>query len=302
MAGTDNPAVAESSFKAECDEQVRRYLAVKAPRRKLVVDGARISYRVWRDAAPSRANASTVVLLHGNAARTEWWDAVAPGLSPAGDVIAVDLSGHGESQWKEAYDFSDWSREVVAVLEQEGSTEDVILVGHSMGGLVSLKTAWDHPSSVRGVILLDTPFRRFTAKQQEKRVAIAARPLPRYETLDDAMDGFRTTPALVRRQDDVWDHVSRSSYRRDPDGWVLHFDPSLYARITDVDRFVRPFPRQTYLVRAEQGLITQQMLEEMLPCLPGEECLVTVPGVGHNFVLEYPSATAELVSMLMGKM
>jgi pimeloyl-ACP methyl ester carboxylesterase len=302
VVGAEHRTLAGGSLVAESDERVRRRLAVEAPRRELVVDGVRVSYRVWRDATPSRANVPTVVLVHGNAARTEWWDAIAPGLLPAGDVIALDLSGHGESQWKEVYDFSDWSREVVAVLEREGSTEDVILVGHSMGGLVCLKTAWEHPSSVRAVILLDTPFRRFTAKQQEKRVAIAARPLPRYDTFDEAVDGFKTAPALVRRQDDVWDHVARSSYRRDPDGWVLHFDPSLYARVTDVDRFVRQFPPQTYLVRAEQGLITDRMLEEMLPCLPGRDYLITVPGAGHNLLLEFPCATTELILALLGRM
>lgn len=295
-------ALVEGSLTTEYDEWVRRCLAVEARRQELVVDGVRISYRVWKGGAPPRANASTVVLLHGNAARTEWWDAIAPGLSTAGDVIAIDLSGHGESQWQEAYDFSSWSRQVVSVMEQEGANRDAILVGHSMGGLVSLTTAWDYPSSVRGVILLDTPFRRFTREQQRKRGVIAARPLPRYETFQEAVNGFKTVPTLVRRQDDVWDHVARRSYRRDPDGWVLHFDPSLYDRVTDVDRFVRPFPRQTYLVRAEKGLITECMFEEMAPCLSGEEFLITVPTVGHNLVLECPYATTALILTLMEKM
>ena len=59
--------------------------------RSLTVDGLKITYRVWGD--PARPG---LVLVHGGAAHAGWWDHIAPQLK-SHRVVAVDLSGHGDS-------------------------------------------------------------------------------------------------------------------------------------------------------------------------------------------------------------
>src|SRR5262245_46598611 len=73
------------------------------------VDGARIAYRAW--GAP---DAPPIVLLHGVAAHSRWWDAVAPALAERHRVVAIDFSGHGDSEHRTGYSKAVWAAEVHA--------------------------------------------------------------------------------------------------------------------------------------------------------------------------------------------
>src|SRR5258708_28492642 len=62
------------------------------------VDGASIAYRAWGD-----PDGRSIVLVHGGAAHSRWWDHIAPMLTDGWRVVAVDLSGHGDSHRRGAY-------------------------------------------------------------------------------------------------------------------------------------------------------------------------------------------------------
>lgn len=260
-------------------------------RHEILVCGARVSYRVWRGQRPG---ARCIVLLHGNAARSEWWDAIGPSLTTSADVVALDLSGHGDSDWRAEYGFDDWAAEVVAVLDHE-SYDEVTLVGHSMGGLVGLWTSWKYPERISRLGLIDTPFRRFTDEERAKRSLISRRMLPRHRSRAEAISNFKTTPVLRQRRADVWNHVAESSFRRDPEGWVLHFDPALYSRVTEVDDFLRSFPPGTAILRADEGLLPREMVAQMRGLLEDADRVATIEGAGHNVILEKPEEVSRWV-------
>ena len=77
------------------------------------VDGASIAYRMWGDPAHR-----SIVLVHGGAAHSRWWDHIAPLLTSGWRVVAVDLSGHGDSDRRDRYSLDTWAREVLAVVAE----------------------------------------------------------------------------------------------------------------------------------------------------------------------------------------
>src|SRR3954451_22766009 len=79
-----------------------RALAAVPEHRCIEVAGARIRYRAW-----GPRDAPGVVLVHGGSAHAGWWDHIAPQL-PGHRVVALDLSGHGDSDHREAYDMRLW--------------------------------------------------------------------------------------------------------------------------------------------------------------------------------------------------
>src|ERR1700710_723324 len=91
--------------------------------RDVVVDGVRIHYRAWGDPA-----LPGLVLVHGGAAHSGWWDHVAPQLT-GHRVVALDLSGHGDSGHRSGYDVQHWTDEVVGVAAAAGLDRPVV-VGH----------------------------------------------------------------------------------------------------------------------------------------------------------------------------
>ncbi|MFY1621025.1 alpha/beta fold hydrolase, partial [Micromonospora sp. WMMD736] len=94
-----------------------------------------------------------VILIHGQGGSWRWWLRTLPLLAEHGRIIAVDLPGFGESERIGAGDvFGEHVATVIGLLDHLGLSEAVV-VGHSMGGLVSLRVACDHPDRVSGLLL-----------------------------------------------------------------------------------------------------------------------------------------------------
>lgn len=100
-----------------------------------------------------RGEGSPLVLVHGLGGTIENWRALAPALAERHRVLVPDLPGHGHSTvLVGAEDIDAFADAVVAVVEAE-SEAPAIWVGHSLGGLVTLRAATRRPDAVRGAVL-----------------------------------------------------------------------------------------------------------------------------------------------------
>ncbi len=126
-------------------------LSAPAERGTVIVDAAAISYRAWGD-----RGADGLVLVHGGAAHARWWDHIAPLLAVGRRVVALDLSGHGDSGHRDAYGLDLWARETLAVAADAGIGGPAIVIGHSMGGAVALRAAGLYSSLLAGAVAIDT--------------------------------------------------------------------------------------------------------------------------------------------------
>ena len=97
---------------------------------------------------------STFVLIHGSWHGGWCWDKVKPLLTAQGHtVIAPDLPGHGADQTPvAAVTLASYVERVAAVIN--GQPEPVILVGHSMGGVVITQTAEALPDKIQHLVYL----------------------------------------------------------------------------------------------------------------------------------------------------
>ena len=89
-----------------------------------------------------------------------WCSCTAAGPTPTGGptwpprfaaefrVLAVDLSGHGDSGHRDGYSLEQWTDEVMAVAEAGGIDGRPVVIGHSMGGFVTIATAARHADRV----------------------------------------------------------------------------------------------------------------------------------------------------------
>ena len=82
---------------------------------------------------------------------------LAPALAPFAQIISYDRAGVGESTPPEkARGLSDFLQELEAVLEAAEVDSPVVLVGHSLGGVIALGFARRFPERVAGLALLDS--------------------------------------------------------------------------------------------------------------------------------------------------
>jgi pimeloyl-ACP methyl ester carboxylesterase len=98
--------------------------------------------------------ARTVVLLHALGDRGADWGAVARALATNFQVVNVDLRGHGNSDWSDSYSFELMRDDVIALLDALELSE-VVLIGHSMGGVVAYLLAQAEPNRIAALIVED---------------------------------------------------------------------------------------------------------------------------------------------------
>lgn len=106
-----------------------------------------------------RGTGQPVVLLHGLGRSAEVWD-VMTGLLDGKPyrVLAFDLLGFGVSPKPDLkYAIDDHAKAVIVSLEKAKLRQPVILVGHSMGCLISVRVARLRPDLVRHLVLYEMP-------------------------------------------------------------------------------------------------------------------------------------------------
>lgn len=116
----------------------------------LEFDGMRFHYTEW--GAPT---APPVVLLHGLNVQCHTWDPIARVISNDYHVIAMDMRGHGDSDWSKAgYRVRSMARDVHGLIDSLG-LGPVHLVGHSAGVRVAIAVAGEKPETIKSLALSD---------------------------------------------------------------------------------------------------------------------------------------------------
>ena len=256
-------------------------------------DGATVHYRSW---GPRTGDG--VVLVHGAAAHSGWWDHVAPLLAPGRRVVAFDLSGHGRSDRRREYGIDGWAGEVQAVARATGLYRPTV-VGHSMGGVVALATALDEHADLGPVIALDSIVRT-TSRTATAWAAGSVPPLRTYATRADAVRHFRTVPAQPAVLAYVLEHIAATSVHAVPGGWSWRFDPQIFRHARFVRDRLAALHRPVTLVRAEFGIVGDDVLAAMLAASGEQIRVAPLPGAHHHMMIDKPLETIEVIRRLIG--
>jgi len=100
---------------------------------------------------------SPIVLIHCFSCAMDWWDGMLPMLERRHRVIAVDLLGHGGSE-KPGSGYTPQNQALVISQALERlHVKDAEVVGHSLGGAVTVALAEDHPQLVGRAVIIDMP-------------------------------------------------------------------------------------------------------------------------------------------------
>ena len=123
---------------------------VVVERVSLAVDGERrLSALKWGEGPPE------MVVIHGGAQNAHTWDTVALALRPI-SILAVDLPGHGHSDWRDdgAYDPRSSAVDVAAMVSEFAPLASV-LVGMSLGGLTAAALSASRPGLFERLVIVD---------------------------------------------------------------------------------------------------------------------------------------------------
>src|SRR5258706_7424928 len=258
-------------------------------KRELQVAGCTIRYLVWGE-----SDRPPLVLVHGGAAHAMWWSAHACELSRHYYVIAPDLSGHGDSGRREAYPIEMWAEEIVAVSDDAAAGRAPVLVGHSMGGLVSIVAAALYGAErLAGAIIVDAPVRRPDPESVEGTGGRAFRQPKTYPDFETARAHFRLIPEQPCEHGFILDHIARHSLRQTARGWTWKFDPRVFLRVSTTsmrDYLVRVRCRVALMRGEFSAIVPPETGEYMCELLNRNAPLVEIPQAHHHLILDQPLA------------
>jgi pimeloyl-ACP methyl ester carboxylesterase len=285
---------------ANAPDWFRRALAVPCESGAVDVDGATVRFLAWGE--PGRRG---LVFVHGGGAHAHWWTHVAAKFADEYRVVAIDLSGHGDSDHRESYLLEQWTDEVVAVAAAGRIQGAPVVVGHSMGGMVTIATAAIHADRIAGAIVCDSPVTEPDPEVEAHRLKEAFGKQRTYATVDDAVARFRTVPPQEHYLDYVMDHVARRSLRAVDGGWQWKFDHRVFLQFAggSIRGIALPYLHQIRcrfaLLRSEMGLVTPDIGESMYEALGRVAPVVELPEAGHHAMLDVPLVLLTAIRTLL---
>ena len=230
-----------------------------------------------------------LVCLHGVTGHAWMWHDVVHSLAGRRRVVAIDLRGHGDSQWSAtgAYTSEDHLGDLEDVIGALG-LEQVDVVGASWGALIGIGYAARQPHRVRRLALIDVE-PSFTQSEHD----VVARP-QWFVSIESVIEWERrANPAASERA--LLMHALLSTTERVGGGRVRKHDPFFFSRwpFRNDDRWdeLRALKLPVLVMHGERSFVRREVAETMArECFNGR--FIDVPGVGHLIPLEAPQTLA----------
>ncbi len=263
--------------------------AVETPSQQgsVVVDDCDVSFRTWGD-----SSMPGMLLIHGMNAHSHWWDFIAPRLTDQYRVVAMDLTGMGDSDYRHAYDSTTYADEIVNVCDAADLDQEVIVVAHSFGGVMATKAANLYPERFGALILVDSGLRHPDEPIPDRpHMGGRAKAYPDKAT---ALARFRLQPPQTCENAYILEYIARHSLMPVDGGWAWKFDEDLPATMKDAERVADDYSSLQLPVGliygADSELFSARTLEHMIELIHQEFPYVAIENAQHHLFLDQPLA------------
>lgn len=272
-------------------------------------DGLRLYVRDYECADPKL----TLLCLHGLTRNSADFEGLVDQLNPAYQVLVADQRGRGRSDYDpspERYNVVNYVVDTWAILDHL-DVADVVLIGTSMGGLMTMMMTGMQPERIRGVVLNDVG--PVVEPSGIARIQGYVGKDPRVENWTDAVALVRANneAAFPDFGDAQWQAFARRMFTEDGDGLRLAYDPAISNAISEDQTSAVPpdlWPvfenmRNTpvlVLRGALSDILSEQTVAEMGRRHP-DLVSVEVPQRGHAPMLDEPEASAAIRTFLAAR-
>ena len=216
-----------------------------------------------------------LVLVHGARLHAHVWNDYSRRVKDRYHVIAVDQRGHGDSGWgpEDSYHFEELYHDLRAVIAARG-LKRYTLVGHSLGGMVSMLYAHRHYDELERLVLVDVAAGLPLVPPGTDLSRIAEVPSPGdFESHDEATDYL--ADIMRRAPRDMVEESVRHGMRQTESGrHTWKYDPAL-ARLRhnhsaiDFWSLVQEIPTRTLLqYGSESRVVTEEIARRMSDTMP----------------------------------
>ena len=248
-----------------------------------------------------------IVLVHGSRLHAHVWNHFSRRFSERYHVIALDQRGHGDSAWgaPDGYQMENFYEDLRAVVEARELSR-FTLIGHSLGGRVSMLYAHRHPEMLERLVLVDiTPGRPAAGSVAPGEVSDDDRTAPgEFETPEAALAHLKRL--MPRAPAPLVEESVRYGLRRTDTGrYTWKYDPAFLsgrrsrANAVDLWSAVKTLSTPTLLqYGSHSNVVNRELAARMGETMP--RCTVErIEGAGHGLFTDQPEAFAESVERFL---
>jgi pimeloyl-ACP methyl ester carboxylesterase len=260
-----------------------------------VADGVSLRVQDWG------GGGTACLLLHGFADHASVWEESVVALSARYRPIAVDLRGHGQSNWdaKCRYDIATLTRDIEQVIHAM-SIPQLVVVGHSLGGHIAIRLAATHPRVVVAAVLVDAGPETYRAGEAQIRLNLESAP-PVFHTVAEYAEHLAARcplaqPAIISRLANTGLRPCGNGYisRTDPafakGKWQTSSDPVREAEDTEMLwRLLRTVSVPTLVVRGcASAVLPAPVARKMAYETLAKGTLEVISAAGHGVMIDNP--------------
>ena len=246
-----------------------------------------------------------IVLVHGSRLHAHVWNHFSRRFSERYHVIALDQRGHGESGWagQDGYQLEHFYEDLRAVVEAR-KLPRFTLIGHSLGGRVSMLYAHRHPETLERLVLVDItpgrpPVAPGTVDPDDARTAPGE-----FDSIEAALAHLKRL--MSRAPADLIEESVRQGMRRTESGrYTWKYDPAFLkgarSRSVGLDLWsaVKSIPTPTLLqYGSHSNVVNAELAARMGETMP--RCTVErVENAGHGLFTDQPEVFADSVERFL---
>ncbi|MCL5005039.1 MAG: alpha/beta hydrolase [Acidobacteria bacterium] len=257
-------------------------------------DGVQIRYELRGEGEP------TLIFVHGWCCDRSYWREQLPYFAKKHRVVAIDLGGHGESGLnRKAWTMDAFANDVTAVARTL-SLQQVVMIGHSMGGSVIVKAAPRMPGQVIGLVTVDQFYNleeKHTQEEMDKFIA------PFRVNFHEAVSNWVRTIFTPKSDPELVEWIVADMSASPPEvglGAATGADGEIAFAFNVDNCLTRALQKvQPPLVFINSDL--QPTPEEVNKRYPPYSHAKIVQGVGHFVMLEAPAVFNELLESAIGE-
>jgi esterase len=265
----------------------------------VVLGGMRLHYLDWgsRAATGEPRGRSPVVFLHGGGLNAHTWDIICLALREEYHCYALDLRGHGDSEWSPAMDYNLGAhiRDLEAFADHLSAAR-FFLVGQSLGGILGISYASRHLRRLAGLVTVDSgPYAGSQAGID--RLAAFTLDSREFASLDEAVT--RALAFNPRRDPRLLRYSLQHNMRQLPEGrWTWkrdqrHLSRQRLAALVVQTRALAPQARAitcpTLIVRGADSDLFSASQAAAFAALVRDATVATIPDSGHNVQGDNPA-------------
>jgi pimeloyl-ACP methyl ester carboxylesterase len=242
--------------------------------------------------ADSGVGDKCVVLLHGYLESMYVWDDFTSLLTPSVRVITVDIPGHGISEVKGEVHTMEMVADVLHEMLNSLGIEKVTMVGHSMGGYVSLAFCARYPEQLEGLVLLSSsPNPDTDLKKENRRREIALVRAGKKDALARVAPEAGFAEHNRRRLKSYIDDLVECVHITEDDGIVALLG-GMIERVDQNEMLRKCGVPQLFIMGKHDAYIPVEAAEAIIANNPQAE-VAWLENSGHMGFIEEPEACAE---------